>query len=76
MFTRLRPETLNADGRGTQAINRVQNLTLGTKRPRFIPTEGGSEAWQELRERLNEPGSAPARPAARSRRRADQARGS
>ena len=37
-----------------QAINRVQNLTLGTRRPRFIPTEGGSEAWQELRERLDE----------------------
>ena len=56
MFTRLRPETLNAEGRVAQAINRVQNLTLGTRRPRFIPTEGGSEAWQELRERLNEAG--------------------
>ena len=45
VFTRLRPETLNAEGRVAQAINRVQNLTLGTRRPRFIPTEGGSEAW-------------------------------
>ncbi len=37
-----------------QAIVRVQNLTFGTRRPRFVPAEAGSEAWQELRERLYE----------------------
>ena len=37
-----------------QAINRVQNRTFGNSRPRFIPAEAGSEAWQELRERLEE----------------------
>lgn len=37
-----------------QASLRVQNLTLGTKRPRFVPAAGGSEAWQQLRERLDE----------------------
>ena len=28
-----------------QASLRVQNLTLGTKRPGFVPAEGGSQAW-------------------------------
>ena len=39
-----------------QASVRVQNLTFGARRPRFIPAEGGSQAWQELRERLDEAG--------------------
>lgn len=41
---------INAEGRVSQTINRVQNLTFGAKRPGFIPAEGGSQAWQELRE--------------------------
>ena len=45
---------LNAEGRVAQATVRVQNLTFGTMRPRFVPAEGGSQAWQELRERLEE----------------------
>ena len=45
-----------AEGRVSQAINRVQNLTFGARRPGFIPAEGGSQAWQELRERLDEAG--------------------
>ena len=28
--------------------------TFGARRPGFIPVEGGSQAWQELRERLDE----------------------
>ena len=47
---------INAEGRVSQAINRVQNLTFGTRRPRFIPAEGGRQAWDELRERLDEAG--------------------
>ena len=45
---------INAEDRVAQASVRVQNLTLGTRRPRFVPAEGGSQAWQELRERLEE----------------------
>ena len=36
---------INAAGRVPQASLRVQNLTLGTKRPGFVPAEGGSQAW-------------------------------
>ena len=35
---------INADGRVAQATVRVQNLTFGTRRPRFVPAEGGSQA--------------------------------
>ena len=45
---------INAAGRVAQASLRVQNLTLGTRRPGFVPAEGGSQAWQELRERIEE----------------------
>ena len=37
-----------------QAVNRVQGLTFGARRPGFVPAAGGSQAWQELRERLDE----------------------
>ena len=47
---------INAEGRVAQASIRVQNLTFGTRRPRFIPAEGGRQAWDELRERLDEAG--------------------
>ena len=29
-------------------------LTFGGRRPGFVPAEGGGQAWEELRERLNE----------------------
>ncbi len=45
---------INAEGRVSQASLRLQNLTLETRRPGFVPAEGGSQAWQELRERLEE----------------------
>ena len=43
---------INAAGRVSQAVNRVQGLTLGGRRPSFVPAAGGSQAWDELRERL------------------------
>ena len=59
---------INAAGRVAQATVRVQNLTFGTRRPRFVPAAGGSQAWQELRERLEE-----ARQARQRRLRLDRA---
>ena len=47
---------INAEGRVSQAINRVQGLTVGGRRPGFVPAAGGSQAWDELRERLVEAG--------------------
>ena len=46
----------SAERRVYQAINRVQSLTYGARRPGFVPAEGGSQAWDELRERLVEAG--------------------
>ena len=43
---------INAAGRVSQAVNRVQGLTIGDRRPGFVPAAGGSQAWDELRERL------------------------
>ena len=40
----------------SQAINRVQSLTFGARCPAFVPAAGGSQAWEELRERLDEAG--------------------
>ena len=40
----------------SQAINCVQGLTFGARRPSFVPAGGGSQAWDELRERLDEAG--------------------
>ena len=46
---------LNAEGRLAQAVLRIQALTfMGTRRPRFIPAEAGSEAWRELKGRIDE----------------------
>ena len=45
---------INAEGRVSQAVNRVQGLTFGARRPAFVPAAGGSQAWEELRERLDE----------------------
>ena len=47
---------INAEGRVSQAVVRVQGLTFGTRRPSFVPAAGGSQAWNELRERLDEAG--------------------
>ena len=47
---------INAEGRVSQAVNRVQGLTFGGRRPAFVPAAGGSQAWDELRERLAEAG--------------------
>ena len=38
-----------------RAVGRVQDLTLGSGRPDFIPGGAGSQAWRQLRERLEEP---------------------
>ena len=38
-----------------RAVRRVQDLTIGSGRPDFIPGGAGSQAWQQLRERLDEP---------------------
>ena len=57
---------LNAEGRVSQAIIRVQALTfMGTRRPQFIPDEAGSQAWREIRGRVEE-ASARARAACNS----------
>ena len=44
----------HASARVTQATIRVQDLTFGTRRPEFIPSNVGSEAWDQLRPRLDE----------------------
>ena len=45
---------INAEGRVSQAINRVQSLTFGARRPSFVPVADRLQAWEELRARLNE----------------------
>ena len=47
---------LGADNRVVTATLRVQGLTFGTDRPRFVPLAGGNQAWEELRERLDAAG--------------------
>ena len=44
----------HAGERVTQATSRVQDLTFGMRRPEFIPSNVGSEAWDQLRPRLDE----------------------
>ena len=44
----------HARDRGVQASIRVQNLTfMGVRRPEFVPAEAGSQAWEEVRGRLD-----------------------
>ena len=46
---------LSAEDRLVQAHKRVQALTfLGTTRPQFISAEAGSQAWREIRGRVEE----------------------
>ena len=37
-----------------RSVNRVQDLTIGSGRPDFIPGGAGSEAWRQLSERIGE----------------------
>ena len=45
---------LGAHERVQRAINRVQSLTTGGRRPSFVLFEGGYHAWGKLRERLDD----------------------
>ena len=37
-----------------RSVSRVQDLTIGSGRPDFIPGGAGSDAWRQLSERLDE----------------------
>ena len=37
-----------------RSVSRVQDLTIGSGRPDFIPGGAGSEAWRQLSERIDE----------------------
>ena len=43
-FSRL-AACLNAEDRVVQASLRLQDLTFGTRRPRFVPAEAGDQTW-------------------------------
>ena len=40
----------------SQTVVRVQSLTFGARSPTFVPAARDSQAWEELRKRLDKAG--------------------